>query len=117
MYLQIMEQIKQFVAHGDWPPGEKVPSIRELAVAARVSVITVKRAYQELEREGVLVTQQGVGSFVASNEGLSDQIRQTDIDKHLLDALSQAKLYGLSVDDLVTRLQYLSNQQEAGQND
>jgi transcriptional regulator, GntR family len=65
MYLQIMEQIKQRVAQGDWAQGEKVPSIRELAVATSVSVITVKRAYQELEREGVLVTQQGIGSFVA----------------------------------------------------
>ena len=41
MYTQIMEQIKRLVAQGDWPPGEKVPSIRELAVATQVSVITV----------------------------------------------------------------------------
>src|SRR5436190_102425 len=53
MYLQIMEQIKQRVAVGDWPRGEEIPSIRQLAVALSVSVITVKRAYLELEREGV----------------------------------------------------------------
>src|SRR5260221_7792201 len=52
MYLQIMEQIKQRVAVGDWARGAEIPSIRQLAVGLRVSVITVKRAYLELEREG-----------------------------------------------------------------
>ena len=45
MYLQIMEQIKQRVAVGEWAPGEEIPSIRQLAVSLSVSVITVKRAY------------------------------------------------------------------------
>lgn len=65
MYLQIMEQIRQRVAVGDWVPGQKIPSIRQLAVALRVSVITVKRAYLELEHDGIIVTQQGKGSIVA----------------------------------------------------
>ena len=65
MYLQIMEQIRHRIAVGDWPPGQEIPSIRALAVAMQVSVITVKRAYLELEREGVIVTRQGKGSFVA----------------------------------------------------
>ena len=108
MYIQIMEQIKQFVANGDWQQGSKVPSIRELAVATKVSVITIKRAYQELERDGVLVTQQGVGSFVAQNDGLSTQIMQSEIDKHLNDALTHANSYGVSLADLLVRLQQLS---------
>ncbi|MCW8869108.1 MAG: GntR family transcriptional regulator [Proteobacteria bacterium] len=112
MYIQIMEQIKQLVAQGDWAQGEKVPSIRELAVATKVSVITVKRAYQELEREGVLVTQQGIGSFVANNENLGNQIMQTEIDKHLKQALTHASSYGISVMDLMTRLQLLSAKKE-----
>jgi len=66
MYLQIMEQIRQRVALGDWKPGQDIPSIRQLAVALEVSVITVKRAYLELEREGVIVTQHGKGSSIAA---------------------------------------------------
>src|SRR5580698_10299065 len=62
MYLQIMEQIKQRIAMGEWAPGSEIPSIRQLAVALRVSVITIKRAYLELEREGAIVTQHGKGS-------------------------------------------------------
>ena len=67
MYLQIIEQIRHRVAIGDWKPGHELPSIRALAVETRVSVITVKRAYLELERDGVIVTRQGKGSFVAEN--------------------------------------------------
>ncbi len=108
MYLQIMDQIKSLVAHGDWQPGEKVPSIRELAVASKVSVITVKRAYQELERDGVLLTQPGVGSFVAKNKQLGDQIMKQEIDKHLSNALAHAKTFGLSLEQLMTRLKKLA---------
>ena len=65
MYLQIMEQIRHRIAVGDWEPGRELPSIRALAASVQVSVITVKRAYLELEREGVIVTRHGIGSFVA----------------------------------------------------
>src|ERR1700685_1069209 len=83
MYLQIMEQIKQRIAVGEWASGEEIPSIRQLAVALRVSVITIKRAYLELEREGVIVTQQGKGSRVASNAGLGARLRQQELEQHL----------------------------------
>jgi len=110
MYLQIMDQIKSLVAQGEWQSGAKVPSIRELAVASKVSVITVKRAYQELEREGVLFTQPGVGSFVAKNDELGDQIMKQEIDKHLSKALNHAKTFGLSLEELMTRLKKLAQQ-------
>ncbi|NJR72051.1 MAG: GntR family transcriptional regulator [Gammaproteobacteria bacterium] len=67
MYTQIMDQITTKVMAGDWRPGQALPSIRELASDSGVSVITVKRAYLELERAGVIVTRQGKGSFVAEN--------------------------------------------------
>ena len=65
MYLQIMEQIQARIAAGDWPAGKELPSIRALAAALSVSVITIKRAYLDLENEGVIVTRHGKGSFVA----------------------------------------------------
>jgi GntR family transcriptional regulator len=52
IYLQIIEQVKRRIALGDWTEGQPIPSIRQLAVDLQVSVITVKRAYLELEREG-----------------------------------------------------------------
>ena len=71
MYLQIMDQVKQKIAVGEWAAGGEIPSIRQLAVVLRVSVITVKRAYLELEREGVIVTHHGKGSFVAPDPALA----------------------------------------------
>ena len=104
MYLQLMEQIKQKVAVGDWQPGFKLPSIRELAVEAKVSVITVKRSYLELEREGVIVTRHGKGSYVADTVDLSLQIHQRQLDEHLQESIRLASLLGLTADELAARL-------------
>ena len=104
MYLQIMEQIKQRVAVGDWSPGEEIPSIRQLAVGLRVSVITVKRAYLELEREGVIVTQHGKGSTVATGASLSPRLWEEDLAQHLDQVVRLGSLLGLSTEELASRL-------------
>lgn len=65
MFVQITDQVKRRVVGGDWQPGTEIPSIRALAAELSVSVITVKRAYSDLEREGFIVTAQGRRSFVA----------------------------------------------------
>jgi GntR family transcriptional regulator len=104
MYLQIMEQIKQRVAVGDWPRGEEIPSIRQLAVALSVSVITVKRAYLELEREGVIVTQHGKGSTVATDPLLEPRLYDQELDQHLDRAVRLGGLLGLSTEGLESRL-------------
>jgi GntR family transcriptional regulator len=114
MYLQIMEQIKNQVTLGDWPQGFKLPSIREMAVATKVSVITVKRAYQELESEGVIVTQHGKGSFISEINNLSAQIKEQEMDKYLNQAIAIARSIGMSVEQLQKRLAELvepNNQQ------
>jgi GntR family transcriptional regulator len=104
MYLQIMEQIRQRIAVGDWQPGQEIPSIRALAVATQVSVITVKRAYLELERAGVIVTRQGKGSFVADNVDLGVQLKHEELDEHLRAAAEIGRHLGLTTDELVERL-------------
>lgn len=104
MYAQIMEQIKQRVAVGDWAPGFEIPSIRQLAVALRVSVITVKRAYLELEREGVILTQHGKGSVIAQDSGLGSSLLNRELDNHLTQAVRLANQLALSPAQLETRL-------------
>jgi GntR family transcriptional regulator len=104
MYLQIMEQIRHRVAIGDWQPGQEIPSIRALAVAARVSVITVKRAYLELEREGVIVTRQGRGSFVSETVDLSATLRRQELDEHLAAVARIGRELGLDAGELESRL-------------
>jgi GntR family transcriptional regulator len=104
MYLQIMEQIKQRIAVGDWKEGQPIPSIRQLAVDLQVSVITVKRAYLELEREGVIVTQQGKGSHVASTSGLGTKLREQELQQHLEQATRIAAMLGIRPKELEHRL-------------
>lgn len=110
MYLQIIEQIRQKVAVGDWPAGTEIPSIRQLAVELKVSVITVKRAYLELEREGVILTRQGKGSTVAEGSGLGPKLLREDLDEHLRQAALLAERLGLSTTALATRLREIRNQ-------
>jgi GntR family transcriptional regulator len=104
MYLQIMEQIKQRIAVGDWKEGQSIPSIRQLAVNLQISVITVKRAYLELEREGVIVTHQGKGSHVASSAGLGARLREQELEQHLEQAMRIAAMLGIQPRELEHRL-------------
>jgi GntR family transcriptional regulator len=108
IYLQIIEQIKQRIAVGDWTEGYALPSIRQLAVDLRVSVITVKRAYLELEREGVIVTQQGKGSRVTTTPGIGLRIQQEELQKHLEQAARLSALLGLKQKELESRLREAS---------
>jgi GntR family transcriptional regulator len=104
MYLQIMEQIKQRVAVGDWVRGQEIPSIRQLAISLQVSVITVKRAYLELEREGVIVTQHGKGSIVAPDFALSSQLYDEELAEHLDHVARLGQVLGLTSKQLESRL-------------
>jgi len=104
MYLQIMEQVKQRIAVGDWKEGQPVPSIRQLAVDTAVSVITVKRAYLELEREGIIVTQPGRGSHVSTTPGLGARLREQELQQHLENAMRVAAQLGIRPKEMERRL-------------
>ena len=104
MYLQIVEQIRQRIAVGDWSPGQELPSIRALAVDLRVSVITVKRAYFDLENEGVIATRHGKGSFVADAAGIATELHYQKLDTHLEAAAEMGRQLGLTEAELATRL-------------
>jgi GntR family transcriptional regulator len=104
MYLQIMEQIRQTVAAGEWKPGEQIPSIRALAIALQVSVITVKRAYLELEREGVILTQHGKGSIVAPDPDLGQRLYIEEFEEHLRQVVRIGTLLGMTEREIVERL-------------
>lgn len=103
MYQQIMEQIVQRIAVGDWPPNTPLPSIRRLATAIKVSMITVKRAYLELEREGYIVTQQGKGSWVSERVD-PQSLQREQLMQHLELAGKQAKSMGIPPDELLDLL-------------
>lgn len=103
LYFQVIEQIQRRVAVGDLPPGTVLPSIRQLAADLSVSVITIKRAYLELEREGTITTRQGKGSMVSDHPGLQSSIAQRELDEHLDQAAQLGSLLGLSKTEMQRR--------------
>jgi GntR family transcriptional regulator len=104
LYQQILDQIKQKIAVEEWKAGDEIPSIRQLAVDLRVSVITVKRAYLELEREGLIVTQHGKGSFVAPDVATGPHLYEQELSEHLEEAARLGVTIGMSGREIVSRL-------------
>jgi GntR family transcriptional regulator len=104
MYLQLIDQIRRRIAVGDWPAGHELPSIRALAADVRVSVITVKRAYLELERDGSIVTRQGKGSFVSDGADLGRKLQEQALKEHLAAAAVLANALGLTAEQIEERI-------------
>ena len=100
MYQQIVDQVTAKVMAGDWAAGQPLPSIRELAAASRGSVITVRRAYEELERAGVIATRQGKGSVVADRGDLPLALMHDELQRQLAALLAIAARLGLPRSDL-----------------
>ena len=105
MYAQIVAQVGAKVMAGEWKAGDPLPSIRELAANCQVSVITVKRAYLELERAGVIVTWQGKGSFVADAVDATRTLAAQEFQAQLSGLLEAATRLGLSPQDVVGRVE------------
>lgn len=89
IYQQIQEQLSQLILSGQLPPGSPLPSIRALAIDLSCSVITTKRAYQELEQKGLIVVKQGLGTFVASLHEIDLELVQKQQIEHAIQDLFQ----------------------------
>jgi GntR family transcriptional regulator len=108
IYQQIVRQIKGHIISGELPEGEPLPSIRRLAHELQISVITTKRAYEELEREGLIDTVGGKGTFVASqNEEFLREKRMKLVEGKLAEAVGEARLMGMSQQELREMLELL----------
>ena len=103
MYQQVIDQVTAKVMAGDWPAGTALPSIRELASASQVSVITVKRAYLELARDGVIVSQQGKGTWVNGALDLQ-RMQREELAAHLSEAGRLARALSVPEDELLRML-------------
>ena len=108
IYDQIYNQIKQQIISGALQPDEAMPSIRGLARDLRISVITTKRAYEDLEAEGFLVTQPGRGSFVApQNPALLHEQHLKKVEDCLQGAVDAARLGGIGYEEVAETLRLL----------
>lgn len=101
IYEQITAQIKQMILTGELEEGASLPSMRLLAKDLRISLITTKRAYTDLEREGFIETVVGKGSFVAAKNPDAMRLQQIEVvEEHLIKAVETAKMYGIAKEEL-----------------
>ena len=101
IYQQITSQIKAQIMSGTLKTGEPIPSMRALAKSLHVSVITVQRAYEDLQRDGFIETTVGRGSFVsAQNRDFLQEERQREAEEHLLQAAEIGRSSGISLEKL-----------------
>ena len=113
IYAQITRQIKQQILSGALRPGDALPSIRLLARELRISVITTKRAYDELEADGFLYTVAGKGCFVAEkNLDLIREQKLKELEDHLDAAVELAAQCGVSAPELMEMLRILLKEEE-----
>lgn len=108
IYEQITAQIKALIMNGSLSPGDPLPSMRLLAKELRISVITTKRAYEDLERDGFITTAVGKGSFVreADREFVKEEQLKA-VEGYLQAAVDTARQYGMEEQELVEILKML----------
>jgi GntR family transcriptional regulator len=118
IYIQLKNQIKYLIAAGKLAAGEQLPTVRQLAVDLTINPNTVARIYAELEREGLLRTQQGRGTFVAAppEPALLDEERRRRLRETLREALIESTGLGFSLEEIREELLAILSQWEGNRN-
>ena len=105
-YRQIIDQVKSAIASGLLGPGDRLPTVRQLAVDLSINPNTVSRAYTELELTGLVETQMGSGTFVGQQEVEADEMeRQRMLDQICQELLSRGSSYGFTLDEILENLE------------
>lgn len=108
IYLQIIDQIKGLIFSGKIKEGDTLPSMRNLAKDLQISVITTKRAYEELEKEGFIVSLTGKGSFVSGqNKELLRTKKMKILEEKLKEVLKESKILSLSMEEIIDIMKLL----------
>ena len=112
IYAQLMDTLKRRIVTGRYLPGEKLPSVRELAAEAGINPNTVQRAFSELEREGLIYTQRATGKYVTENEEDIKSAREALARTQVADFLRAMQSLGFSVGDVIVLLQSFKESEE-----
>jgi len=101
LYKQVSDQIKKLIINNDLKSNDKLPSVRELSKQLKISTITVKRSYSDLEQEGFIITRPGLGTFVSSiNEEEIFIKKRKEIKSDLNKIIKNAKNFGISKNEI-----------------
>jgi GntR family transcriptional regulator len=115
IYVQVIDQIRQRVAAGVFAPGDQLPSVREMASQLLINPNTVARIYRDLERDGLLETRRGQGTFIASDAAvLAETDRLRLLSARLQEVIEQARTFGVPDEALVALLGEMLSRRAAG---
>ena len=104
IYAQLIEQIKVGIVSGAFPPGERLPSVRDLATEAGVNPNTMQRALAELERDGLVYSQRTTGRFVAEDETMIETAKRSLAERHVKTFLAAMLRLGFQREEIMTLL-------------
>ena len=107
VYQQIVTTIQGAVLSGEYPPGGRIPPVRELAAEARVNPNTMQRALVELERQGLLVVAGTAGRYVTENKEVLDRLRRQQLSELAQECARQFAAYGLTPKEAAALLEEL----------
>jgi len=114
VYLQLVEQIQTGIISGKYRPGDKLPSVRELAAQAMVNPNTMQRAMSELEREGLVYTHRTAGRFITSDEDLIKELKKRYISQIISEFLEKTKQLGLELEEIISLINEISKNKNKG---
>lgn len=114
IYAQLVERIQMQIVSGQYPPGGKLPSVRELAMEAAVNPNTMQKAFAELERSGLIITQRTNGRNVTGDEQLIQQIRQELAQNHIDIFVKGMRELGYQNGEIAALLQESCKENEGG---
>lgn len=115
VYLQIKEQVLHAIARGELTPGDQLPTVREVAVDLEINPNTVNRAYADLEREGVLTSRRGRGTFISdrrrqASDVAAQRTRIRDISRR---ALGEARAFGFKPEELIDTIARVAREDQS----
>lgn len=105
IYLQIIHRVRQKIVSGEWPAGDRIPGVRDLAIEFGVNPNTVQRAMSELERDGLLYSERTAGRYVTENTELIDEARQQLAGQILTEFIKQMSQMGFTHQQIVGQLE------------
>lgn len=107
IYIQLVEKLRTQIVSGELKQGERIPSVRELALTARVNPNTMQKALVELENEGLVYTERTNGKFITKNEELIDSLKKELAKEKVINFLNDMKNIGIDYKDAIMYLQEL----------
>lgn len=105
IYLQLMERIQQDIVSGFYSPGDRLPSVRELALEAAVNPNTMQKALSELERNGLVYSQRTSGRFITEDETMLKQLKSQLAEEHIRDFFEKMRQLGFQTEETLALIQ------------